>query len=65
MNACVTVQEHTLPPDSPITKQAAWEVHRVNLEALDKWSLKGRVAGKSNDEGFRAGRSLAPARARV
>ena len=55
LNACVTVQEHTLPPDSEIGKQAAWEIHRVNLEALHVWSLKGRVAGKSNNEGFRAG----------
>ncbi len=55
LNACVTVQEHTLPPDSEIGKQAAWELHRVNLEALQNWSLKGRVAGRSNDEGFRAG----------
>ena len=55
LNACVTVQEHPLPPDSDIGKQAAWEVHRVNLETMQTWSLKGRVAGKSNDEGFRAG----------
>lgn len=55
LNACVTVQEHTLPPDSDIGKQAAWELHRVNLEALHTWSLKGRVAGKSNNEGFRTG----------
>ncbi|MGI9227820.1 MAG: lipoprotein insertase outer membrane protein LolB [Gammaproteobacteria bacterium] len=55
LNACVTVQEQTLPPDSEIGKQAAWEVHRVNLEVLHVWSLKGRVAGRSNNEGFRAG----------
>lgn len=55
LTACVTVEKHPLPPDSEIVKQAAWEVHRVNLETLHTWSLKGRVAGKSNDEGFRTG----------
>ncbi len=55
LTACVTVQQHQLPPDSGIGKQAAWELHRVNLETLQSWNLKGRVAGKSNNEGFRAG----------
>ncbi len=55
LSACVSVQKHPLPPDSEIAKQAAWEVHRVNLELVSTWSLKGRVAGKSNEEGFRAG----------
>ena len=55
LSACVSVQKHPLPPDSEIAKQAAWEVHRVNLELVSVWSLKGRVAGKSNEEGFRAG----------
>ena len=43
LNACVTVQEHTLPPDSDIGKQAAWEVHRVNLETMQTWSLKAAL----------------------
>jgi len=55
LSACVTVEKHTLPPGSEINKQAAWEVHRANIQALHTWKLKGRVAGKSKDEGFRAG----------
>lgn len=53
--ACVTVEKHQLPPGSEISKQAAWEVHRANVQSLQTWKLKGRVAGKSNNEGFRAG----------
>ena len=55
LSACVTVEKHQLPPGSEITQQAAWEVHRANVHALKIWQLKGRVAGKSNDQGFRAG----------
>jgi len=55
LSACVTVEKHQLPPGSEISKQAAWEAHRANVEILKSWKLKGRVAGKSNDEGFRAG----------
>jgi outer membrane lipoprotein LolB len=53
--ACVTVEKHTLPPDSEINKQANWELHRASVQNLKTWQLKGRVAGKSKDEGFRAG----------
>ena len=55
LSACVTVQKHQLPPDSEISKQAAWEAHRANIENIRTWKLKGRVAGKSDNEGFRAG----------
>ena len=55
LSACVTVEKHQLPPGSEISKQAAWEVHRANIQSLQTWKLKGRVAGKSNNEGFRAG----------
>lgn len=55
LSACVTVEKHQLPPGSEISKQAAWEVHRANIQSLQSWKLKGRVAGKSNNEGFRAG----------
>lgn len=55
LSACVTVTEHALPPDSEISQQAAWELHRVTLENINTWKLKGRVAGKSNEQGFRAG----------
>jgi len=55
LSACVTVEKHQLPPGSEISKQAAWEVHRANVQSLQTWKLKGRVAGKSNNEGFRAG----------
>lgn len=55
VSACVSVQKHPLPPDSEIAKQAAWEMHRVNLSLVNTWSIKGRIAGKSYDEGFRAG----------
>jgi outer membrane lipoprotein LolB len=55
LSACVTVEKHQLPPGSEISKQAAWEVHRANVQALQTWQLKGRVAGKSNNQGFRAG----------
>lgn len=55
LSACVTVEKHQLPPGSEISKQAAWEVHRANIQSVQTWKLKGRVAGKSNNEGFRAG----------
>jgi len=55
LTSCVTVQQHRLPPNPEIGKQIAWELHRVNLEALQSWNLKGRVAGKSNHKGFRTG----------
>ncbi len=55
LTACVTVEKHQLPPGSEITKQAAWEVHQANIKSLNVWKLKGRVAGKSNNQGFRAG----------
>lgn len=55
LTACVTVEKHQLPPGSEINQQAAWEVHRANVQALRTWQLKGRVAGKSNNQGFRAG----------
>ena len=55
LSACVTVTEHQLPPNSEIGKEAAWELHRATLKNLATWKLKGRVAGKSNHEGFRAG----------
>lgn len=55
LSACVTVEKHQLPPGSEISKQAAWEVHRANVQSLQTWKFKGRVAGKSNNQGFRAG----------
>ena len=53
--ACTVVQEPRLPPDVKVDKQAAWEARRMYLEGVQTWSLQGRVAGKSNNEGFRAG----------
>ncbi len=55
LSACVTVEKHQLPPGSEVTKKAAWEVHQANIQSLKTWKLQGRVAGKSNNEGFRAG----------
>ncbi len=54
-SACVTVEKHTLPPGSEVSKQTAWKVHQANIQGLTNWKLKGRVAGKSNNQGFRAG----------
>ncbi len=54
-SACVTVEKHTMPVDSEINQQALWETHKATMQTLDNWNLKGRVAGKSNNEGFRAG----------
>ncbi len=54
LNACATIEKPSTE-DATINKQAAWELHRINLEAIQAWSLKGRIAGKSNSEGFRAG----------
>lgn len=55
LSACVTVEKHQLPPGSEISKQAAWEAHQATVQSLQAWQLKGRVAGKSQNEGFRAG----------
>lgn len=55
LNACATVEKPQPTEDVRVDKQAAWELHRINLEMIQNWSLKGRVAGKSYDEGFRAG----------
>ena len=54
-SACVTVEKHPIPVDSEINQQALWETHKATLQTLESWNLKGRVAGKSNNEGFRAG----------
>jgi outer membrane lipoprotein LolB len=54
-SACVTVEQHPQAPGSEISKQAAWKVHQANIQSLANWKLKGRVAGKSNNQGFRAG----------
>ena len=53
--ACGTIQKHQLPSNLKIDRQAVWELHRANLETIKIWSLKGRIAGKSYDTGFRAG----------
>ncbi|MEJ2114638.1 MAG: lipoprotein insertase outer membrane protein LolB [Gammaproteobacteria bacterium] len=55
LSACVTVEKHQLPAGSKISKQAAWQAHRATMESMQIWNLKGRVAGKSNNEGFRSG----------
>ena len=55
LSACVTVEKHQLPPGSETSKQAAWEAHQATVQSLQNWELKGRVAGKSQNEGFRAG----------
>ncbi len=55
VSACATVQEPTVEVGTTVTNEDAWDVHRQQLEDLITWSLKGRVAGKSNEEGFRAG----------
>jgi len=55
LSACATVEKHQLPSGSEISKQAAWEVHRANIQSIQTWRLKGRVAGKSDSQGFRAG----------
>lgn len=55
LTACVTVEKHQLPPGSEISKQAAWETHQADIQNINIWKLKGRVAGKSNNQGFRAG----------
>ncbi len=55
LSACVTVEKHQLPPDSEISKQVAWELHQANIQTIQTWKLKGRIAGKSKKEGFRAG----------
>ena len=55
LNACATVEKPQPLEEDLLDKEAAWELRRVSLETIQVWSLKGRVAGKSNDEGFRAG----------
>ena len=55
LTACATVRD---PPVASLTDWAslqAWEAHHVYLGNLQTWSLKGRVAGKSNHEWFQAG----------
>ena len=53
--ACGTIQKHQFPSDLKIDRQAVWELHRANLETVKIWSLKGRIAGKSYNTGFRVG----------
>ncbi len=55
LTACVAVHERPLSVPLKADSLAAWEAHRVLLGKIQKWGLKGRVAGKSNNEGFRAG----------
>lgn len=55
IGACTTVEKPQIIEEEQIDKQAAWELHRITLETIQSWTLKGRVAGKSNEDGFRAG----------
>lgn len=55
LTACTVIHEPQLPPDVEIDKQAVWETRRLYLEGVQTWSLQGRIAGKSNNEGFRTG----------
>ncbi len=55
LTACTTVHERPPAPLSKTASLAAWATHRVHLDTIQTWSLKGRIAGKSNNEGFRAG----------
>ena len=55
VTACATVEQRQLAPVSELDKQAAWEARRITLETLQTWRLAGRVAGRSDNEGFRAG----------
>ena len=40
LSACATVEKHQLPSGSEISKQAAWEVHRANIQSIQTWRLK-------------------------
>ena len=53
LSACSTLKELQPPLAAALTKQAAWQVHRANLETIHGWDLTGRVAGRTSDEGFR------------
>lgn len=53
--ACATVRESPAPSLSDAARQQAWETHLAHLGEMPTWGLKGRVAGKSDREGFQAG----------
>ena len=53
--ACASVREPPAPSLSDAARQQAWETHLAHLGAMSTWGLKGRVAGKSDSEGFQAG----------
>ena len=53
--SCAVIHERTSPAQLTTARMAAWEVHHARLDQLSNWKLKGRIAGKSNNEGFRAG----------
>ena len=55
LSSCATVREPPVPPLSDSARQQAWETHHAHLGKMQTWGLKGRVAGKSNHEGFQAG----------
>jgi outer membrane lipoprotein LolB len=44
---CATLPEAAAPDD--------WETRRAQLQALDRWTLSGRVAVAAGDEGFSGG----------
>ena len=53
--SCAVVHEHASPVEMTTTRLAAWEIHHAQLGKLSTWKLKGRIAGKSDSGGFRAG----------
>ena len=55
LSACTSVRDLSSRPHPDMFDMQAWQVHQTSLESLQTWSLKGRVAGKSNNEGFQAG----------
>jgi len=42
------------PPQPPSLSEAAWLAHRASVEALTGWQVQGRVAIRSEDDGWHA-----------
>lgn len=57
VNGCATLPEPAAPGD--------WDTRRAELQALDRWALRGRVAAAAGDEGFSGGLNWSQSGARA
>jgi len=57
LSGCALPQSRPAAPGTGPTPetQAAWEMHRASLSVLRDWTLKGRIAVQTEDDGWHGG----------